>query len=194
MRRAVAYLMLSALCVAPACKADGERPGYVVLPDMAYSVPYDAFDRSPVDGKTLPLPPEGTVRVGQSLFPYGPDAEEALRAGRELRNPLPLAGESMENDLRRGEHVYDVFCAVCHGAGGEGDGPIIGRFPNPPSLLGEHSLQMPDGQIYHVIYYGQGLMPPYLVQVREADRWRLVSYIRALQAQAQATDDEGEAS
>ena len=139
MRRTAAYLMLSALCVAPACKADNDRPGYIVLPGMVESVPYDAFDRNPIDGRTLPLPPEGTVPMGKSLVLYGPGEEEAARAGRELRNPLSAAGEEMGEQLSRGEHVYDIFCAVCHGPAGEGDGPIIGQFPNPPSLLGEHS-------------------------------------------------------
>ena len=66
-------------------------------------------------------------------FAYGTGEEEAKRAGRELRNPL----EGTPQEIERGKHVFEIFCKVCHGAGGVGDGPIIGRFPNPPNLLAD---------------------------------------------------------
>jgi mono/diheme cytochrome c family protein len=72
-------------------------------------------------------------------------------------------------------------CAVCHGPGGQGDGPIIGRFPNPPSLLAARAKGLPDGRVVHVIARGQGIMPSHAAQVLPEDRWRVVLHLRRLQ-------------
>ncbi len=166
------------------CKAAGEKPGLTFLPDMLKSVPYDTYDPNPVtgNGQTLRLPAEGTVAMGASGFAYGPGPEEARRAGAELENPLPAS----EDHLARGRQVYEAICIVCHGPKGEGDGPIIGRFPNPPNLLAERARSLPDGQIYHIISRGQAIMPSHAAQVLPPDRWRLVLYLRQLQDQATA--------
>ena len=160
------------------CDASGEKSMRLVLPDMAHSVPYGGYDSHPLFGQTLRLPPEGTVPMGRLLPNFSVGAEEAQRAGRELKNPIAEA----DVDLPRGKKVYDTFCLVCHGAGGEGDGPIIGRFPNPPSLLAPRARELPDGHLYHVMTYGQGLMAAYAVQVLPEDRWQIIHYIRWLQS------------
>lgn len=176
MRSALAALVAS--MTVGACSADGDRPGIVVSPDMAFSVPYDPYDPSPItdNGATLRLPPEGTVSVDGFRFDYGPSREEADRAGRELINPY-VADEPA---LARGKHIYETYCLVCHGAGGAGDGPIIGRFPNPPSLLADRARKLPDGALFHIITRGQGIMASYAVQVRPNDRWLAILYIRSL--------------
>lgn len=177
-RFTVSALFLALALVA--CGADGEKTQRMLFPDMVASVPYDAYDPNPVtsSGQTLMVPPEGTVPVGYEPFSYGPGEEEALRAAAELVNPLEPAKET----LARGNEIYETMCLVCHGAGGEGDGPIIGRFPNPPSLLAEHARSYSDGRIFHVISRGQGLMPSHAVQVRSEDRWKVIHYLRQLQA------------
>lgn len=171
--RRFACVVAIALC---ACEAQGNRTGWIVLPGMTYSVPYDSYSRNPVTGPTLRLPPEGTVPYGATPFTYGVDKHEAARAGAELTNPY-----TSREDLARGKDVFGVFCLVCHGPAGEGDGPIIPRFPNPASLTAPHAKSLPDGQLYHIIYHGQGLMPGYAVQIRHEDRWRAVTYVRSLQ-------------
>ena len=70
---------------------------------------------------------------------------------------------------------------VCHGLKGDADGPIIGWFPNPPSFHAPKQLENPDGKMFHMITHGRGLMASYGTQVRPADRWRVIAYIRALQ-------------
>ncbi len=144
---------------------------------MARSVPYDTYDANPVTGQTLRQPPLGTFAMEAAPFPYGPGPAEAKRAGAELKDPLPA---SVQN-LARGQQVYEAICIVCHGPTGEGDGPIIGRFPNPPSLTAEHAKSLPDGQIYHIITRGQVIMPAHAAQVLAPDRWRVVLYLRQLQ-------------
>jgi mono/diheme cytochrome c family protein len=164
-----------------ACRGDPTVPNLEYIPEMIDSVAYDSFARNPVtpDGKTLLAPPEGTIPRGLKPLHYGPGKEEAVRAGRELVNPVPWS----EGARKRGAEVYANFCAVCHGREGQGDGPVIGRFPAPPSLLGERARRMPDGEMFHIVTMGQGLMKPYAVQVRRQDRWKVIHYVRSLQAE-----------
>lgn len=179
MRWLLAVLVVAPVMSIAACSAEGNRSGVVVSPDMAYTLPYDPYDRNAATGTgmTLLAPPEGSIPTDHVAFPYGPGRDEADRAGRELGNPTPADRASVQ----RGKRVYDVYCAVCHGAEGRGDGPIIGRFPNPPSLLADRARGLPDGALYHVITTGQGIMASYAVQVRPADRWHVINYIRTLQ-------------
>jgi hypothetical protein len=54
-------------------------------------------------------------------------------------------------------------------------------FQPPASLLTQRARDMKDGQMFHVITYGQKLMPSHAAQLPVADRWRLVRHIRGLQ-------------
>ena len=192
--RALAALGLG-LTAASGCGASGERQSRVLFPDMFKSISFKPYDPNPVlrRGQTLQLPPEGTVSIERTPFAFGPGPDEALRAGRELQNPLsPTSAE-----LKRGRAVYETICVVCHGPQGQGDGPIIGRFPNPPSLRAEHARKLPDGQIFHIVTRGQGVMPSHAAQVLPEDRWRVILYLRELQgsleqpAQGAARADAG---
>lgn len=176
--RVGAVAFLSAVALA-ACSADGDKPGYIVLPDMVGSVPLDPYDRDPINKnvQAARLPPEGTIPEGWEVFDYDPGPQEAERAGREVKSPL----QSHPKDLSRGKWVYGTFCQVCHGTLGLGDGPIIGRYPNPPNLMADHAKNMPEGQLFHIVTHGQGIMPAYSVQVLPEDRWRVVMYVRSLQ-------------
>ncbi len=172
-------VVLAAVGGLTGCSAEGDRPGMAFLPDMVDSGVVHAYDQSPMqrDVPSLFLPPAGTVPVERLPFEYGPGPEEARRAGAELHNPFVAGSET----VARGKQVYDTICIVCHGPKGEGDGPIIGRFPNPPSLLAPHGKGLPDGQMVHIITRGQGIMPSHAAQVLLEDRWKAVLYVRQLQ-------------
>ncbi len=163
------------------CKASGDEPGYIVTPGMVASVPWDPYEPNKLtpSGHTLMSPPEGTLPVGFMPHVYGVAPAETARAGRDLRNQVPQSPEA----LARGRWVYDTYCGVCHGPGGEGDGPVVGpgRFPNPASLVAPHARDLADGSIYHIITVGQGLMPSHAVQIAPMDRWCAVRYVRKLQ-------------
>ena len=184
MRSAKLYsvVVLLLVVVLSGCGAAGDRRTTKFLPDMLEPVPYEAYDTSSLtaDGKMLMLPPEGTLPIDRRPFPYGVEETDAIRAGEELVNPRPASPEV----LARGQQVFEKTCAVCHGTGGIGDGPIIGRFPNPPNLTAEHARMYPDGRIFHVITRGQGLMPSHAVQVLPEDRWAVIHHVRTLQRAA----------
>lgn len=173
---ALGVAALTSLC---ACGGEPASPGWEYMPDMVHSVAYDAFAPNPVtaDRKTLRRPAEGTVPRGFRPFPYGPGPEEAERAGRELRNPLPPTPEV----LARGEKLYGTFCRPCHGVTGQGDGPVTEKFPPPPAYTSTGTRDLPPGRLYHVISQGSGRMPSYATQIDATDRWRLVHWVRTLQ-------------
>jgi mono/diheme cytochrome c family protein len=166
-------------------QTDDRRPNVEFFPDMAHSPRYAAFAPNPnfADGQTLQMPPPGTIARGHRPLGYAATPEDAARAGRELTNPVAPGDESV---LARGEKVFETFCTPCHGAGARGDGLVAQRgFPPPPSLLADKAVALADGQIFHILTYGQNNMASYASQISREDRWRVIRYVRSLQATAQ---------
>jgi mono/diheme cytochrome c family protein len=84
--------------------------------------------------------------------------------------------------LARGRQQFGIYCAVCHGADGYGQGMVVQRgFPAPPSFHTERLRQAPAGHFFDVMTRGYGVMYPYVSRVSPADRWAITAYIRALQ-------------
>ena len=93
-----------------------------------------------------------------------------------IPNPTPVSDSSLANGRRH----FQINCAVCHGSGGAGDGPVT-KFGLPaPSLLTDITKNRSDGYIYGVIRNGRGLMPPYN-RIEDMDRWDVVNYLRGLE-------------
>ena len=87
-------------------------------------------------------------------------------------------------DLDRGQQRYNIYCSVCHGMTGYGDGIVARRGFNRPSPASYHQdrlRQAPVGHFFDVMTNGWGAMPSYASQVPVEDRWRIAAYVRALQ-------------
>jgi mono/diheme cytochrome c family protein len=111
-------------------------------------------------------PVEGTVARGTAAFE------------REAATPPPLSDQL----LARGQERYAIYCAPCHGAGGDGDGMVVRRgFPAPPSLHEARLRAAPTGYMVKVMSAGYGTMYPFRARIAPADRWAIEAYIRALQ-------------
>ncbi len=176
-------LIAVTLTLAWAVGRDVSRPNYQPLVEggMAHSPAYDSFDANPnfPDGLTLRSPVANTIARGQLPLPYKPSPEDALRAGVELRNPFT---DRDAHRLQRGAAVFANYCQVCHGPLGMGDGPVTqGGFPPPPSLLATRAARMPEGQMFHILTYGQGNMPAIAPQLPREDRWSVILHVRQLQ-------------
>ncbi len=135
--------------------------------------------------QTLPLlPAEGTVPVLSPMGEVVPTFTQAQldSVGAVLTNPIAATPAI----LARGEAVYRNQCFVCHGAQGEGNGPVVGggRFPLGPSLTTGPAVGRADGYLYGIIRVGRGLMPAYGERVTHDDRWAVVMYLRQLQGGA----------
>jgi mono/diheme cytochrome c family protein len=98
--------------------------------------------------------------------------------------PMPVT----EQTLNRGHERFNIYCSECHGRLGDGNGMIPSRgFRRPPSFHTEALRNAKTGHFFDVMTNGFGAMPPYAVQVPVADRWAIISYIRALQLSQNAT-------
>jgi mono/diheme cytochrome c family protein len=160
------------------------RPNFEFLPQMAHAQRYNAFAPNPnfTNGATLQPPEPGTISRELMPLHYEATPQDAMRAGEELRSPLSAENQRARD---RGATVFANFCAVCHGAGGAGNGPVAQRgFPPPPSLLAEHAHKMKDGQLFHLLTYGQNNMPSYASQLSRDDRWNVILFVRTMQAAA----------
>lgn len=115
-------------------------------------------------------PAPGTVSLGSER----PMTLEV--ADRTLRSPLQATAEN----LAAGKKLYDVYCAVCHGATGLGDGPVAGGALAPANLANPLIQQKSDGHFYAVIRNGLRGMPQYHEALTAQERWQVVLYLRVL--------------
>lgn len=179
-RAALCVLAGLALCL-PACyQRMGVQPSYSPLS------PSNFFS----DGRSSRPPVPGTVARGQLRI------DTALFLGRDAEGKLvsEYPFEITDEVVNRGKVNYNVFCAVCHGATGKGDGRVVQRgFTKPPSYLTDDSrayslrgeklklTAVPVGHIYDVITRGHGAMADHAEQIPVNDRWAITAYVRALQ-------------
>lgn len=96
--------------------------------------------------------------------------------------PFPVTQEI----VKRGQERYQIFCSLCHGMTGNGDGMIVRRgFRRAASFHDERLRQAPVGHYFDAITNGWGAMPSYAAQIAPHDRWAIVAYVRALQLSQQ---------
>ena len=146
---------------------------------------YDPYEPSEVfaNGSSARPLVEGTIARGKlrdkSLLFTG-------KNGEQLADAFPT--EVTAQMLDRGQERYNIYCSMCHGETGEGDGMIVRRgYKKPPSFHTDDMKQKPAGYYFTVITDGFGVMPSYASQVRVEDRWAIVAYVRALQLSQSAT-------
>lgn len=165
------------------CDRTNNNPGYDYFPDMFYSKAYETYAENPVfaDGKTLREPVAGTVPTDIIPYPYTKTDADRLLAGGALVNPFTADAANLD----RGARDYGIFCIHCHGAQADGNGLLYtkGLYNfKPASLVNDKMKAAPDGEIYHVISVGQGVMQEHGSIIRPDDRWKIVLYLRQLQS------------
>ncbi len=136
------------------------------------------------DGKSARPVVPGTIAVGHL------QADKPLYTGRdangELVSTFPYA--LTEEDIERGRERFNIYCALCHGQRGDGNGMIVQRgFLRPPSFFTDRlvkdpkSGEFPAGHFFDVISNGYGAMYSYNDRIEVRDRWAIIGYIRAIQ-------------
>ena len=92
--------------------------------------------------------------------------------------PFPIT----EQTVLRGRERYDIFCSVCHGLTGHGDGMVVRRgYRKAGNFHDDRLRQAPVGHFFDAITNGWGAMPSYAAQIPVQDRWAIIAYVRALQ-------------
>lgn len=130
-----------------------------------------AFYTGKIDNPDLNAPVASTIGpTGNTLVSSIPNDIDEF--------PVPVTKELVD----RGQDRYNIYCIVCHGPMGNGDGMIVRRgFSQPPTYNDDRLRNAPVGHFYDVITNGWGKMNSYGHVVQPADRWAIVAYIRALQ-------------
>ena len=140
----------------------------------------DGTEARPLVGGVVARPPRDTPGI-----PY---AKEWAHGGvgapdQPTSDTIPLTVN--EALIRRGQQRYNIYCAVCHGRLGNGNGMIVQRgFIRPPSFHNPRlsdPTKTKDSHFYDVISNGYGAMFSYAERVQPNDRWAIAAYIRTLQ-------------
>jgi mono/diheme cytochrome c family protein len=163
------------------CGRDQKKPAWDLMPHMNDTFAVKAQHLGPF-GEGMRVPPAGTVSINApEAYRYANDPEAA---GRDLKNPVARTKPM----LLKGQTLYNTYCMVCHGVRGEGNGTIVPKFPQPPTLHSDKVRGWTDGRIYHVLTVGQNLMPSYASQLDPQERWAVINYVRVLQRALNPTD------
>jgi len=177
----VFFSLTLVLTVLASCTHDKKTPGMQYMADMVTPIAYEDYSPNPVfaNGLTEQTPVAGTIARGKMPYPYDRTAEGQKLAGENLKNPYTAT----DAVLQRGKEKFDIYCMICHGSSGHGDGTLFtsGKFTAPPTdLLGERVQNLPEGEIFHVITKGSiaGLMGAHGSQIKPDDRWKIVTYIK----------------
>ena len=185
------------------CGSNHRKPGHIYMPDMFVSRAYETYDARDTAFTTDEneagrkifynnRPVTGTMYRGEDLpFPLTMDKPGDTTnyvAAKQIQNPeAPLTLEQFKET----ERLYLVYCGVCHGAKLDGNGPLYkdgsGPFSAKPANLSGADTKyaaMPDGQMFYSIEYGKNMMGSYASQLTRKQRWQIIHYIKAKQAQA----------
>lgn len=162
------------------CKKDS-APNYQFFPQMYESVGYEtygSYDIFPNQQQAL-LPVDGTVARGFKPFDIDGSTEGYEYAKANLTSPL----DSTNVDYEKGKELYDIYCGICHGNKGDGQGNLVKR----EKILGIPSYDdagrnINEGSTYHTIYHGKNAMGSYANQLNEEERWQVVAYVLKLKA------------
>ena len=177
------YLMgIFAIALLYSCDENRNEPGWSFFNDMEQSQAYETWSENPnmPEGKTMAGPVEGTVATHEHAYHFVKTPEDELKAA-SLTNPL-----ANDFDPEHAGELYDRFCLMCHGVNGDGKGFLFtsGKYPIPPaSYKAERAMNKTDGQLFHNIRAGFGVMGAHGPQMSVEDTWQLVNYIRHLQAE-----------
>ena len=176
-RRVVVALVLAAV-VAGCTREQWHR--FPSPDDLVAAVPwFSVMHRGiAIQPYKMPLQPvEGAVPItGREIVPAAVPQNQAQLD--RLVNPAQVTAESLE----RGRDRYEIYCTVCHGTEGLGDGAVAPSLANAVrNLTDDRVVRSSDGWVYGVITHGFGaLMPEYGSRITPEDRWHVVNYMRTL--------------
>lgn len=194
----LALLVLgAALCLGCRGQTSGDPP-VLLERNMVDTERYDpeSYSQFFLDHRTMRPPVPGTIsrEHADDDSPFGTGLEESERS---YLMTIPQSAiqhfGGMEKLVDRGRERFTIYCTPCHGQTGDGKGIVACKrdrvtepcqsrgFPPIPSYEDPRIRQMPDGQLFATITHGVRTMPAYGPQIPAADRWAIVSYVRALE-------------
>ncbi|WP_430906699.1 c-type cytochrome [Maribacter sp. 2-571] len=159
---------------------DKSKPNYQYMPNMYEAVGYETYQEVDFlpNGQEAMLPVEGTISRG--WMPYG---FENTPEGKELArlNVSPLDSLQSDGNLAAGGQLYTIYCAICHGDKGNGQGWLVKQ----EKILGVPSYDdvarnITVGTTYHTLQYGLNSMGSYASQMNNHEMWQVSEYVMKL--------------
>ena len=91
------------------------------------------------------------------------------------RQPIEVS----EYNTSQGKELYGIYCAVCHGSKGDGQGILMTRekFLGIPSYA---DRDITEGSIYHVLMHGKNAMGSHATLVNAEERWQISQHVLKL--------------
>ncbi|MFO0858086.1 MAG: cytochrome c [Phycisphaerales bacterium] len=133
-------------------------------------------------------------------------ADSVFYTGKGADGTFVVTGPAKitKDDLARGQERYNIYCATCHNYTGDGLGVVGSQWSYPlPNFHDDvyndssKSEKARDGYIFNTIRNGvwspdgaQNKMPPYAHALSYDDTWRIVAYVRVLQAARRGSLDD----
>jgi mono/diheme cytochrome c family protein len=198
-----AFLVLVVLAMAGFRGQKSKQPPIEIFPDMDRQPKVKAQTPSEfyADGRAARPPVNGTVPIGYSMpmhklidgsvgqatgpykqiiFSSSPTYIDTGKMGDNWGSGIPF--QVSPAVMGRGQQRFGIYCAVCHGATGVGNG-MAQKFGlnTVQSLLQDRIRIMADGEIFNTISHGKNTMMGYGDRIQVVDRWAIVAYLRALQ-------------
>jgi mono/diheme cytochrome c family protein len=173
-------LLVGITILVSSCHNNAE-PNYQYMPNMYEPVSYSTYSQSDAfkDGKEGQLPVDGTINRGFEVYEY-PDTPEALIAVKAANLQSPL-GALSEKDMEKAKGLFEIYCAICHGDAGDGQGKLVkqGKFLGVPNYK---DRVINEGSIFHVETYGLNMMGSHANQLSKKERWLVASYVMDLKS------------
>ncbi|MBF2709346.1 c-type cytochrome [Flavobacterium soyangense] len=171
-------LLVGITILVSSCK-DDSKPNYQYMPNMYEPVSYNTYSQADVfkGGKEGQLPVEGSINRGFEVYDY-PNTPEALNAVKAANLKSPL-GVLSQKDKDKGKELFEIYCAICHGVAGDGQGKLVtqGKFLGVPNYK---DRVINEGSIFHVETYGLNLMGSHANQLSKKERWLVAAHVMEL--------------
>ena len=177
MKKILYIAVSSVLLLSLSSCQDNTKPNYQYFPNMYVPVGDEAYADSKAfaNGIEAQIPAEGSIARGWQPYDY-PNTNEGYEAAKsDLNSPL----ENSEAHKLNGKELYGIYCAICHGNKGDGQGILMTRekFLGIPSYADREINQ---GSIYHVLMYGKNAMGSHASQVNAIERWQIAQHVMEL--------------
>jgi mono/diheme cytochrome c family protein/glucose/arabinose dehydrogenase len=106
-----------------------------------------------------------------------PNAWKAPESAKDLKNP----SKDDTAAVAKGRELYKMYCWQCHGENGYGDGAAGNALGQQPANFHSGRVRrQADGELFWKLSNGKGNMPPFKEQLKEEQRWQLITYIRKM--------------
>jgi mono/diheme cytochrome c family protein len=189
------FSVLAVMVSLIACSGVKRKPNKTYMPDMAYSRAYETYSVTAEDAERLKkegihysnAPVAGTVARGEELPYHLANDSNGYKLSATVKNPLAVLSA---DELSEAKRLFNINCAICHGDKLDGNGPLYkgGAGPYaaaPAAFLGNPKyVNMPEGTMFHSVTYGLNMMGSYASQLSRKQRWMIIHYIKARQAEA----------